>query len=58
MIRSHALYPAELTARAISNYAIPTHIRQALNKTFTIGGLEQLTKQLYLCVRDGFRLHE
>ena len=34
MIRSHALYPAELTARAIDNYAIAGVNRQAILENF------------------------
>ena len=35
MIRSHALYPAELTARATNNYATWDCVRQALLWNFT-----------------------
>ena len=37
MIRSHALYPAELTARASSYYAIACLEGQVLRRNFTFG---------------------
>ena len=42
MIRSHALYPAELTARAIAinKYAIWPGFSQPLNENFTIARAE------------------
>ena len=53
MIRSHALYPAELTARAINKYAIPTRIGQPLYENFTIAQSKEAVRQCADVVSNG-----